>query len=46
MIFLWRGGVAVLTAAQLYSIKSELRLCAGSNPTRGVSDIRDGEDLW
>ena len=45
MIFLWRGGVAVFTATQLYSIKPELRFCAGSNPTRGVSDIRDGEEL-
>ena len=26
--------------------KSELRFCAGSNPARGVSEIRDGEDLW
>ena len=30
---------------QWCSTKSELRLCAGSNPARGVSEIRDGEDL-
>ena len=28
-----------------HSSKAELRFCAGSNPTRGVSEIRDGEDL-
>ena len=45
---LWRRGVAVLATAQLYSSKSELRLCAGSNSTRGVTElleIRNGEDL-
>ena len=42
---LWRRGVVVITAAQLNSTKSELRLCAGSNPARGVLEIRDGEDL-
>ena len=36
----------VITTAQLHSTKAELRLYAGSNPTRGVSEIRDGEDLW
>ena len=40
-----RRGVVVITTAQLHSIKSELRFCAGSNPARGVSEIRDGEDL-
>ena len=39
-------GVVVITAAQLHSTKSELRFCAGSNPARGVSEIRNGEDLW
>ena len=33
------------TTAQLHSTKPELRFCAGSNPARGVSEIRDGEDL-
>ena len=41
----WRRGVVVITIAQLYSSKSELRFCTGSNPARGVSEIRDGEDL-
>ena len=36
----------VITTAQLHSKKPELRFCAGSNPARGVSEIRDGEDLW
>ena len=31
--------------AQLHSTKPELRFCVGSNPARGVSEIRDGEDL-
>ena len=43
---LWRRGVVVITTAQLHSSKSELRFCAGSNPARCVSEIRDGEDLW
>ena len=38
-------GVVVITTAQLHSSKPELRFCAGSNPARGVSEIRDGEDL-
>ena len=43
---LWRRGLLVITTAQLHSTKSELRFCAGSNPARGVSEIRDDEDLW
>ena len=35
----------VITAAQLHSSKPELRFCAGSNPARGMSEIRDFEDL-
>ena len=42
---LWRRGVVVITTAQLISTKPELRLCAGSNPARGVSETRDGENL-
>ena len=42
---LWRRGVVVTTTAQLHSTKPELRFCAGSNPARGASEIRDGEDL-
>ena len=41
----WRRGVVAITAAQLHSTKPELRFCAGSNPARGLSEIRDGEDL-
>ena len=41
----WRRGVVFITAAQLYSIKPELTFYTGSNPARGVSEIRDGEDL-
>ena len=41
----WRHGVVVITTAQLHSTKPELRFHAGLNPARGVSEIRDGEDL-
>ena len=34
----------VITTAQLHSTKPELSFCAGSNPARSVSEIRDGED--
>ena len=37
--------IMVITAAQLHSPKPELRFCAGSNSARGMSEIRDGEDL-
>ena len=46
IISMWRRGVVVITTAQLHSTKPELRFCAGSNLPRGVSEIRDGEDLW
>ena len=36
----------VITTAQLHSTKPELWFCAGSNPARNVSEIRNGEDLW
>ena len=35
-----------ITTTQLHLTNPELRFCAGSNPARGVSEIRDGEDLW
>ena len=38
-------GVMVINTAQFHSTKPELRLCAGSKPARGVSDISDSEDL-
>ena len=41
----WGRSVVVITTAQPHSTKPELRLSAGSNPARGVSEIRDGEDL-
>ena len=44
-INLWRRGVVVVTTAQLHSTKPEPRLCADSNPARGVLEICDGEDL-
>ena len=34
-----------IATAQLHSTKAELRFCAGSNPSHGVSEIRNGEDL-
>ena len=45
-IYLWRRGAVVITTAQLHSTKPGLKFCAGSNPACGVSEIRDGEDLW
>ena len=36
----------LITTANLDSTKPELRLCAGSNPTRSVLEIHDGDDLW
>ena len=43
---MWRRDVVVITTAQLHSTKAELRFCAGSNLVPGVSEIRDGENLW
>ena len=37
-----RRGLMVVTAAQLHSAESELRLFAGSGPARGVSGICGG----
>ena len=45
-VILWSRGVVVITTAQLYSTKPELRSCAGSNPARSMSEMRDGENLW
>ena len=42
---MWRRGVAVIATVQLHSTKPELRFCVSSNPARGVSENRDGEDL-
>ena len=38
-------GVVVIATAQLHSTKPELRFRADSNPARGISEIRDCEDL-
>ena len=38
--------VVAITTAQFHSIMPELRFSAGSNPARGVLEIRDGEDFW
>ena len=43
---LWRRYVMVVITVQLHLTKPELRLCAGSNPARSVSEIWDGEVLW
>ena len=43
---MWHRGVVFITTAQLNSSKPDLRFCEGSNPARGVSEIRDGDDLW
>ena len=42
---MWRHGAVVITTAQLHSSNPELRLCVGSIPARGVSEICDGENL-
>ena len=42
---LWHLGVVIITTTQLQSTKREPRFSAGSNPARGVSEIRDGEVL-
>ena len=41
----WHRVVVVITTVQLYLAKPDLRFGTGSNPARGVSGIRDGEDL-
>ena len=42
---IWHHGVVIIIIAQLHSTKPELRFCTGSNPARGMSEIRDGQDL-
>ena len=37
--------VVVITTAQLHPSKPKLRICAGPNPARGVSEICDSENL-
>ena len=40
-----RRGVVVIAAAQFHSTKPEVRFSTSSNLARGVSDIRNGENL-
>ena len=40
-----RCGVVVITIQKIHLTKPGLRSCADSNPTRGVSETRDDEDL-
>ena len=42
---LFHCGAVVITTAQFHSTKPELGFYAGSNPARGVSELRDGDDL-
>ena len=44
-VVLWRRGVVVITTGLLHATKPELRFFAASNPARGVSEIRNGEDF-
>ena len=39
------SSVVVFTTVQLHSTKPEIRFSEGSNATRGMSEIRGGEDL-
>ena len=41
-----RRGVVFITIVQLHLLKPKLRFCAGPNSASGVSEIRNGEDLW
>ena len=43
--FLILTSCKVITKAQLYSTKPELRFLSGSNSARGVLQVRDHEDL-
>ena len=43
---LWSSGEVVIIIEQFQSTKPEPRFWAGSNPVRGVLEIRDGEDVW
>ena len=45
LLITWGVVCSVITTAQIYSTKPELRSSTGSNPARGVLEIHDGEDL-
>ena len=44
VVNLWGRGLVIITDARTYSSTSEIRFCAGSNPSRGVWEICDGEN--
>ena len=44
-MIMWRRGVVVIISAQHTPTQFELRLSTSSNPARGVSEIRDSEDI-
>ena len=41
----WHHGVVDIATAQLHSAKTNLRFFVGSNPARGMLEIRDDVDL-
>ena len=45
---MWRRGVLLLTTVHMHKTKSELKFCAYSNSSRGVSQICDGQNfsMW
>ena len=43
--YLWRRDVVVIATTQYHSTKPKLRFCAGSNPSRRVSEICHGENF-
>ena len=45
MPFIRRLGVVVINTVYLHLAKLEIRFFSGSNPARGVSEIRNGVDL-
>ena len=38
-------GAVIFATAKFYSIKPELKFCAGSNPACRVSEVFDGENV-
>ena len=42
---MWRRGVLLLTTVHMQKTKSELKFCAYSNSSRGVSQICDGQNF-
>ena len=46
IVFVRRRGVVVIIYPYIHSTKSQLSFCVSSNPTRSVSGICTGENLW